>query len=169
MSYKETNMELILSFIWLNNKIHNYLPSCSWDFLKLLPVAQLFKNLRTVWKPKNHQRVQTTLPWSIPWARWTQSTPLHSFSVRLSLTLPSQLCLGLTYILFLSGQTKSYMHYLIPRTCYMLHDFLLDFTILIIRGKSTYFETPHYAVFWNLLQLHWPFVLSFLHVGTHMP
>jgi hypothetical protein len=58
----------------------------------------------------------------LSWARWIQSTPSHTTSLRSILILPSHLCIGFPCDLFpLSFPTKTLYTFLLSHACYMPH------------------------------------------------
>jgi len=91
----------------------------------------------------------TARHWSLSWARFIQSTPSHTTSVRSILTLSSHLLLGLPSVRCPSGfLTKVLYAFLtspIRATCHT-NLILLYLITLIISSERTNYEVPHYAV-----------------------
>jgi hypothetical protein len=76
----------------------------SWALLQKPPIAHLFKNFLKFYGTRRFITVFTTaLHWSLSWARWIQSIPPYTISLKSIVILFSHLRLGLPSDLFPSG------------------------------------------------------------------
>jgi hypothetical protein len=86
----------------------------SWVLLEMPPVAQLLKNVPTIYGTGRFITVY------LFWARWIQTIPLHPIPLRSILILSSQLRRKFLYwSLSFWFSHQSSMHYASPDSCYM--------------------------------------------------
>jgi hypothetical protein len=118
----------------------NWLTPRSWVLLEKPPVAQLSKNIPTLYKTRRFINVFTRVShWSLSWARWIQSIPRQSICLRLILLLSFHMLvhLGLHSALFPYGSLTKILHAFLfsnMRAPYPSH--------LILLGLIAYYTLP---------------------------
>jgi hypothetical protein len=134
------------SLIYLTNEISIDFIHGTGIFFSSHRSLSRFRIYQQIWKQTYCYRVYRSILWSLQIVRWTQSTTLHSTSLRLILISLSQLYLGLPGSSFLSCTPESYTYSSQVRTWYAPCPIILLYLIILIMKNSTFWDvTPCYA------------------------